>query len=60
MASQPASPGLSHRQFVVNVGANACYFAVSIVIGLWYTPYVIRHLGVSVYGLIPLASSITN
>ncbi|MGH9664439.1 MAG: lipopolysaccharide biosynthesis protein, partial [Bryobacteraceae bacterium] len=60
MSAQPESPGLSHRQFVVNVSANACYFALSIVIGLWYTPYVIRHLGVSVYGLIPLASSITN
>jgi membrane protein EpsK len=60
MAAQSASPGLSHRQFVVNVSANACYFALSIAIGLWYTPYVIRHLGVSVYGLIPLATSITS
>jgi|SRR5579872_1231733 len=58
--TQPASTGLSHRQFVVNVAANGCFFALSIVIGLWYTPYVIRHLGVAVYGLIPLASSITN
>lgn len=33
---------------------------MNVVFGLWYTPYLIAHLGVAVYGLVPLASSVTN
>ena len=35
------------------------YFTLSIVIGIWMVPYLIRHLGVEGYGFIPLASSVT-
>jgi len=46
-------------QFVANLSANLLSFAVSVLIAVWYTPYLIRHLGVGAYGLIPLATSIT-
>ena len=28
--------------------------------GLWLTPYLIRHLGVAAYGLVPLAVTVTS
>ncbi|WP_165394882.1 oligosaccharide flippase family protein [Methanofollis fontis] len=39
------------------------YFAVSLtnlVVGFWLTPFYVQSLGVAAYGLIPLATSITN
>lgn len=50
----------SHRRFTVNVAASLASLVISVLVGLWYTPYMIRHLGVAVYGLLPLANSITN
>ena len=50
----------SHRRFAVNVAAGFGSLLTSVVIGFWYTPFMIRNLGVAVYGLLPLASSITN
>jgi len=50
----------SPRQFGNNLVFSFGFFVVSIGVGLWYTPFMIRHLGVAVYGLVPLVSSITN
>jgi len=50
----------SHRRFVVNVAAGLGSVGASILVGFWYTPFMIRSLGVAVYGLVPLASSITS
>src|SRR6185503_3545608 len=48
------------QRFALNVAANGCYFALNLVIGFWYVPYVIHQLGVAVYGLIPLSNSVIN
>ncbi len=45
------------NRFSVNLFSNVAYFACSILAGLWFTPYLIRHLGVAGYGLIPLATA---
>ncbi len=47
-------------QFAPNIIANLASFLVSVFIGLWYTPYLISHLGVAAYGLIPLAITVTS
>lgn len=47
------------KQFPVNVLSNVAYSALNVGIGIWYIPYLINHLGVALYGLIPLATSIT-
>src|SRR5580658_2800175 len=64
MASQAnAATGLgeaSHHRFAINTIANSFSLILAIAVGFWYTPYMIRHLGVAVYGLVPLANSITN
>ena len=64
MASSAANPPdvqpSHHRRFAVNVAASLGSMAASVLVGFWYTPFMIRHLGVAVYGLVPLAGSITN
>jgi len=38
-----------------NVVATLAYYVFSTLVGVWYTPYLIDHLGIAVYGLVPLA-----
>ena len=47
-------------RFTINLAANLSYFAFSILIGLWLTPYLIRNLGVAAYGFIPLAGNLVQ
>jgi membrane protein EpsK len=46
-------------RFRLNILANLGYFLLNVGIGLWFTAYLIRKLGVDAYGLVPLATSIT-
>jgi len=48
------------KQFLPNLLANGGIFVINVLLGLWYTPYLIRHLGVAAYGLVPLANSLTS
>jgi membrane protein EpsK len=43
-----------------NLVANIVIFGVSMLIGVWYTPYLLRNLSTSAYGLVPLISQITS
>jgi membrane protein EpsK len=47
------------KQFPLNITANIFYFVLNLGIGIWLVPYLIHHLGVASYGLVPLATSIT-
>ena len=38
------------RRFLVNVGSNIIAVFVAILVGIWLTPYLMRHLGLEVYG----------
>ena len=49
-----------YRRFFVNIVANFGGFLLNLAFGLWFTPFVVHSLGVAVYGLIPLANSITS
>lgn len=51
---------MARGRFAVNLAANIASFTISLVISLWFTPYLINHLGVAVYGLIPLAATVTS
>jgi membrane protein EpsK len=59
-ATTASTNAANHGQFLWNVVASFGTFLLSLVVGIWFTPYVIRHLGVAVYGLIPLANSVTG
>ncbi len=60
--SKPASIKLSEarRRLPFNILSNISWLILSMAVGLWYTPYLIHHLGVAVYGLVPLVTSVTN
>lgn len=48
------------KQLPKNITSNVVYFSLNIIIGLLLVPYFIDKLGISSYGLIPLAISMTN
>src|SRR4030067_889020 len=50
----------AHRRLPLNLLSNSIWLLVNVVVGFWYTPFLIANLGVAVFGLIPLATSITN
>ncbi|MFK8013660.1 MAG: lipopolysaccharide biosynthesis protein [Marinicellaceae bacterium] len=43
------------KQFTKNLSINIFAFITNILVSLWLTPYLIKHLGIIAYGLIPLA-----
>ena len=42
-------------QIPKNLAINILSFIATVGIGLWLTPYLLKHLGIAAYGLIPLA-----
>jgi O-antigen/teichoic acid export membrane protein len=48
------------RRFAINVLSNIIMLGLNMVVGIWLTPYLIGHLGVASYGLVPLANSVTS
>jgi O-antigen/teichoic acid export membrane protein len=59
-AEQPAAEdrGLK-KQLFPNLLSNGAVLGLKILLSLWFTPYLIRRLGVEVYGLLPLAFTLT-
>jgi membrane protein EpsK len=51
---------MSRGRLSPNLAWNLANFAGCMLIGLWFTPYLIRHLGVVGYGLVPLATSLAG
>jgi len=47
----------SHK---LNLATTIVGFCISIVTGLWFTPYLVHALGPAAYGLIPLATTIVS
>lgn len=43
-----------------NVSSNIAYYAFTVVLNIWFIPYLIHHLGVEAYGLVPLASTVVS
>jgi hypothetical protein len=56
---QTSSPARTGR-FAMNLVANVGQLGLSMVVGAWYVPFLIRHFGAAAYGLIPLTSLITS
>jgi membrane protein EpsK len=57
---QTVAPAVKRGRFSVNLAANLGHLGLSIVVGVVYVPFLVRHLGPAAYGLIPLASTITS
>jgi membrane protein EpsK len=48
------------RRFAINLASNVGQLGLSILVGAWYVPFLVRKLGPAVYGLIPLTSMVTS
>ena len=48
------------ERFIVNIASNLGFAFAQVVVGLWYTPYLIGNLGIAAYGIVPLVRSITS
>ena len=59
---RPTSQGLSiegaRDRFFLNVSSNAALTIIQALVNLWLTPYLIGHLGMAAYGMIPLVNSV--
>jgi membrane protein EpsK len=44
----------------MNIVANLANFALNVAVGILFTPYLIRHLGVASFGIIPLVTTVTS
>ena len=61
-ASPPVAPGLGRvrSRFLVNIASNGVYIAALTAANLWLTPFLIGHLGIAAFGMIPLVTTITS
>lgn len=48
------------KRLLANAGSNILVIVASTLIGIWLTRYLIRHLGLAVYGMIPLVVTIAS
>jgi len=44
----------------INLVANLANFALNVLVGILFTPYLIKHLGVASFGIIPLVTTVTS
>ena len=54
----PAKPPQARTRFVINVSSNIAYMGATMLVMFWYVPFLIGHLGVAAYGIVPLANSL--
>jgi FtsH-binding integral membrane protein len=47
-----------HSRFAFNVASTLGLSLVAIIVGNWFTPYLIHNLGVAIFGIIALAGSV--
>ena len=55
-----APPLIKRGRFSINLFANLAQLGLSVAVGVWYVPYLVRNLGQAAYGLIPLTSVLTS
>jgi membrane protein EpsK len=59
-AAPKAVPLFKQGRFRINLLANLGQLGLSMVVGVWYVPYLVKNLGHAGYGLIPLTSVLTS
>ena len=62
LMSERSSLGIrkARQSFLVNVSSNLAFVLVQTVANLWLTPYLIHYLGIAVFGMVPLVSSLVS
>lgn len=59
-ADSSVSGAAPPRQARLNLATTVAGFAISVGVGLWFTPYLLHALGPAAYGLIPLATTVVS
>ena len=59
-AAPKALPSIKQGRFSINLVANLCQLGLTLIVGVWYVPFLVKTLGPAAYGLIPLTSMITS
>jgi membrane protein EpsK len=54
------SIGVAKKRLLANVGTNIFAMALNALIAIWLTRYLIRQLGLALYGLIPLSFAVVS
>ncbi|MEA3057478.1 MAG: hypothetical protein QOF34_293, partial [Sphingomonadales bacterium] len=49
-----------HGYARLNLATTVAGFMISVVVGLWFTPFLLHRLGPAAYGLIPLATTVVS
>jgi O-antigen/teichoic acid export membrane protein len=57
--SSSSASAHARKGFLLNVVSNIANMVFQTVVALWLTPYLIANLGVAVYGMLPLVTSVT-
>jgi membrane protein EpsK len=60
VAAPTTRPAARAGRLTANLCANIAQLGLTMVVGVWYVPYLVRQLGPAAYGLIPLTSVITS
>jgi membrane protein EpsK len=55
-----AHDAVKRGRFSVNLATNIGHLGLTLIVGVWYVPFLVRSLGPAAYGLIPLASTLTS
>ena len=58
VAAKHLLPDAASSRFLINVSSNVCYTVLNTALMMWYVPFLVHRLGVSAYGMIPLANSL--
>src|SRR5260370_28652416 len=56
----PAVAPARSGRFAMNLVSNIVKLGLTMLVGVWYVPFLVRQLGPAAYGMIPLASMITS
>lgn len=60
-AERPAvESGFGRKRLTINTLSSLIYFTLLMGIGLWYTPFMLHRVPEHIYGLVPLATSLTS
>lgn len=52
--------GFGRKRLTINTLASGVYYILLIGVGFWYTPFMLARIPESIYGLVPLATSMTS
>src|SRR6266705_1084647 len=59
IAAHTTKPAARSGRLTANLCTNIAQLGLTMVVGVWYVPYLVSQLGPAAYGLIPLTSVIT-